>query len=165
MHPGNRRKQIRKVTMKKSILYRLFRIGAFPRRMRPALEQEDIVLLDEGIPGMLITRHVDGPGRRWRHRAEGFSGWLVITGQRLMCQSFGRRQINMAVEDPRIKELCVDIPQEKRLSISFESSVFREGWKGVMEYRFNTEKAQLFYDKLVLLGAQAGRASDAERPG
>jgi hypothetical protein len=49
------------------------------------------------------------------------------------------------------------------LSIAFESSVFREGWQGAIEFRFKTDKAQAFHGVLSGLGAQKapGAASPA----
>lgn len=100
----------------------------------------------------------------YRHRTEGFSGCLVVTKERVVCYTYGKRQINISVEDPRVVNLYVDTPEEQRLCLSFESSNFREGWEGVMELRFKTEKALLFRDTLVSIGAQQGTAADADKP-
>lgn len=150
-----------KIVMKKTILYRLFGIGAVPKKLRCVLDHEGIVVLDEGIGGWFVTQHVNGPGKRYRHRQEGFSGWLVLTNVRFLCYTFGKRQISIFVEDPGIANLYVDSPSEQKLSLSFESSDFREGWQGIIEFRFNTDKAVLFRDALVAIGAQKGAAADA----
>lgn len=147
--------------MKKSLLYRLFGIGGIPKKARPALEAEGIVVADEGVGGWFVMRNVKGPGRRHRQRWEGFTGWLAVTNKRLVCYTFWKRQMNIAVDDPRIAELYVDVPKPDTLSISFEAGVFREGWSGVMEFRFNTEKAEQFRDTLTSLGAQPGTAPEA----
>jgi hypothetical protein len=55
----------------------------------------------------------------------------------------------------------VNATDRQKLSISFESSVFRDGWEGVTEYRFRTDKAVQFQDALMSLGVQKGFASDA----
>lgn len=146
--------------MKKSILFRVLGLGAIPRKLRPLLDAEEIVLADEGMRGWFLTGNVNGPGRRYRHRAEGLSGCLVITKKRILCYSFGKRQINISVDDPKISEFHVDLPRENTLSISFESSAFREGWQGKIELRFRTEKAREFRDALRSLGAQGGSIAD-----
>lgn len=151
--------------MKKPILYRLFGLGAVPKKIRPILEAEGIVVLDEGMGGRFVTKNVKGPGKRYRHRSEGFSGFLAVTKKRVICYTYGKRQINMSVEDHRLSELYVSAPDEETLSISFESSVFREGWEGVIEFRFDTEKAIQFRDALGALGAGQGSAADAGRVG
>lgn len=140
--------------MKKSILYRLFGLGAVPKKLLPVLEREGVLALDEGMGGWFKAAHVDGPGKRYRHRSERFSGCLVVTNERVVCYTYGKRQINISVKDPRMADLHVDVPEERRLTISFESSVFRPGWTGVMEFRFDTEKALLFRDALVAVGAK-----------
>jgi hypothetical protein len=149
--------------MKKSILYRLFGLGAIPVKARPVLEAEEIVVSDEGMSGWLVTRDVTGPGRRYRQRREGFSGCLVITGKRLICFTHGKRQINVSVNDPRLSALVVNAPDDQTLSISFESSLFQEGWQGIIEFRFNTEKAQRFQDVLGALGARKAAPEDGRR--
>jgi hypothetical protein len=124
------------------------------------LESEGIVVADEGIGGWFIAKHVTGPGRRYRKRAEGFSGCLVVTKQRILCYTYGKRQINISVDDPKVSELHVTLPKAETLSIAFESSVFRGDWAGVIEYRFNTERARLFHDTLISIGAR-GSASES----
>lgn len=150
--------------MKKTILYRLFGFGSVPKKIRPVLEQEGFVVLDEGIGGWFVTKNVKGPGRRYRYRTEGFSGCLAVTKVRVICYTYGKRQINISVEDPKIANLYVDTPEEQKLCLSFESSNFREEWEGVIEFRFNTEKALLFRDALITIGAQQGTSADAEKP-
>lgn len=150
--------------MKKTILYRLFGLGSVPRKLRPVLEQEEIVVLDEGMRGRLVMRHVDGPRKRYRHRSEGFSGCLVVTKARVVCYTYSKRQINISADDPRMANLYVDTPAEQELWLSFESSRFREGWQGVIQFRFNTAKALQFRDALLNVGAQQGIAVDANVP-
>lgn len=143
--------------MAKTLLYRVFGIGKIPKKLRPVLGDEGIEVADEGISGWLISRSVDGPGKRFRRRAEGFSGCLVVTKKRIICYSYGRRQINIALDDPRISELIVYPPKPDTLSLAFESSAFHEGWKGLMEFRFRTDLSRKFYTALVTAGAQKGR--------
>jgi hypothetical protein len=127
------------------------------------LEREGVVALDEGIGGWFVTKHVNGPGKRYRHRTEGFSGCLAVTKARVVCYTYGKRQINISVEDPRIAKLYVDTPAAQKLCLSFESSNFREGWQGVIVFRFATDKALSFRDALVAIGAQQGTAADADK--
>lgn len=151
--------------MKKTLPYRLFGLGRIPRQLRPMIESEGIVVADEAIGGWFITKHVNGPGRRYRNRAEGFSGCLVVTKQRIFCNTYWKRQINISVDDPKISALHVSLPKAETLSIAFESSVFRENWAGVIEYRFNTERARLFHDTLISIGARGSASEPPQRPG
>ncbi len=146
---------------KKTIVFRLLGLGAIPKKIRPILDLEEIVVSDEGIGGWFITKNVKGPRKRYINRAEGFSGCLVVTKKRIVCFTYWKRQINISVEDPRLSEIFVNVPKAETLSISFESSVFRDGWAGVIEFRFKTEKAHEFHEVLKSLGAQhQGAAPD-----
>ena len=153
----------KRIQMKKTFLYRLFGLGSVPKKSLTRLEQEGIVVSDEGMGGCFIAKHVNGPGKRYRHRSEGFSGCLVVTKERVICYTYGKRQINIFVEDPKIENLYVDILKEEKLRLSFESSDFREGWNGLIEFRFNTNKAHQFREALIEIGAQQGAAPDADK--
>lgn len=146
--------------MKKALSYRLFGLGGVPRRMRLVLENEGLVVWDEGMRGRFITNDLKAPGRRSIHRSEGFSGWLAITQQRVLCYTYRKRQINISIDEPKLSELYVCTPDPEKLSLSFESSVFREGWQGVVEFRLQTEKALQFADVLGSLGARHGAAEE-----
>jgi hypothetical protein len=82
----------------------------------------------------------------------------------VVCYTYWKRQINIAVEDPKLTMLYVDTPSEHTLCLSFESSNFRDGWQGVIEFWFKTDKALSLRDALVAIGAQRGTAADAEQP-
>jgi hypothetical protein len=150
--------------MKKTFLYRLCGLGSVPKKLHTLLEQEGIVVSDEGMGGCIITKYVNGPGKGYRHRSEGFSGCLVVTQERVICYTYGKRQINISVEDPKIANLYVDMLKEEQLCLSFESSNFREGWNGLIEFRFNTNKAHQFREALIEIGAQQGAAPDTRSP-
>jgi hypothetical protein len=149
--------------MKKSILYKLFGLGRIPKKLRPVLESEGIVVADEGIRGWFKTKHVKGPGKRFIHRTAGISGSLVITEKRIICFTFGKRQINIDFDNPNITKLFADIPEEKTLSIAFEGSDFRDDWSGIIEFLFKTEKARQFLDHMQSKGIQQGTPSDIAR--
>jgi len=144
--------------MSKSLSFRLFGLGGIPKKARPILEAEEILVSDEGMKGRFVARNVKGPGKRYIRKIEGFSGCLVITKKRIVCYSYGKRQIHIAADDPKLSNLYVDMPGTHTLSISFESSLFQQGWEGVIEFRFHTEEAGPFHDLLLSLGAQQGHA-------
>jgi len=143
--------------MNKTLLYRLFGIGSIPKKLRPILQAEGVVVSDEGMAGRFVAQNVKGPGKRYLRRSEGFSGCLVVTKKRVFAYSFGRRQINIGTDDPKVCELFVEVPDGNTLSISFESSAFCEGWQGTMVFKFKTEKANQFADALKAIGVGEGR--------
>jgi len=146
--------------MGKSIFYRVFKLGSIPKELRSVLETEGIVVSDEGIGGWYVTKNLKTSGRRSKYRKEGFSGFLVITKTRVLAYTFKKRQINIAVDDPNISELYAEFISSEKLTLSFETSSFHDDWQGVVELRFNTPKAQEFYDALLDVGIQPGTVSD-----
>ena len=46
--------------MRKALTYRLFGWGAIPKRVRPVLESEGIVVVDEGMRGWFVAKNVKG---------------------------------------------------------------------------------------------------------
>jgi hypothetical protein len=145
--------------MTKSLWYRLFRLGGIPRRRRPELAAEGIVLADEGIPGWLVTRRLRGPGTRYRYRGQGFVGSVVVTRSRVLCFAFGNKLVDVPFSDPRMAALEVAAPAAGRLTIAFEAAAFRDGWKGRMELRLSTPLASRFRDILVSRGAEVVSAA------
>lgn len=146
--------------MKKTILYRLFGFGSIPKKWLPTLQEEGVLVSDEGVSGWLIMKNVRGPGKRYIQRAEGFSGCLVITKKRVLGFTYWKRQINIAIDNPKIYRLIFNCKNNETLSICFESSVFREGWEGEIEFRFKTKKARQFCDSLKSIGAQQVTADE-----
>lgn len=144
--------------MANSLLYRLFRIGGIPGTLRSPLEAEGIVVADEGIGGCYIAHDLSMPGTRSRRRREGFVGFLVLTRQRLVAYGYRRRQINIAVDDPKLSQLCIQLTGPQEIALSFETSAFHDDWRGVVELRFRTGKARRFYDTLIGIGLSEGVA-------
>lgn len=145
--------------MKKSLLYRWFRLGAIPRKLRPVLAAEGIVIDDEGMGGWFIARDVRAPGRRYWHRREYFAGSLVVTSQRILAYTYHKRQINIATDDPMLPRLFVSLPGPGILKISFESADFRDNWHGVLACVFKTDRARAFHEALTSMGVQDGEAA------
>ena len=144
---------------RKTLSYRLFGLGSFSDAARRAMEQEGIVVLDEGMGGWWVTKRVTGPAKHYRHRREGFSGCLAVTKAGVLCYAYKKRQFHFAADDPRIRDLYVDAPADDWLCISFESSHFQKQWRGIMAYHFRTEKASAFLSALLDIGARRGRAA------
>ena len=46
----------------------------------------------------------------------------MVTQKRVLCYTYGKRQINISVDDPRVSELQVALPKAETLSIAFESA-------------------------------------------
>lgn len=139
--------------MGRALLYRLFGLGRIPRRALPNLEQEGIVLLDEGIGGSITFRDFRAPGRRYSWRRSWFTGSLVFTGRRFAAFAFSKAIINVPLGDDRISELRCSLEGDVTLRVDFDPSAFHEDWSGALECRFSTSRARLFLERLDACGA------------
>lgn len=144
--------------MAKALLYQLFGTGSIPAEMRVKLEAEGLVVADEGLRGTWFSKNFKAPGRRSLYKARGFVGFLVVSQKHILAYAFGRPQINLPVDDPRVTHLHSDLMGADRICISFETAHFHSDWQGVIELRYRTEKARTFHDTLLHLGAKQGRA-------
>ena len=137
--------------MGKTFLYRVFGWGKIPKRVRPVLDQEGIVLLEEGIGGSVLFGNFRAPGRRYIRRWSWFTGSLVITGKRFAAFTFYPRFnpiINVPLDDERLGHLHCSLKNPATLRVVFDTSVFREGWSGTIECRFATPKARFFLEQI-----------------
>jgi hypothetical protein len=126
---------------KKSYLYRLFGVGGLPAALRPALEMEGILVIDEGVRGSITYRNFRGFGRYSSYRKNGFSGTIVLTGKRIIGFAFKKRILNVGLTDPRLSQLEIEAEDKNRLKIAFEAGIFHEKAAGRIEYRYRTAHA------------------------
>ena len=146
--------------MAKALLYQLFKTGSIPEGVRAKLEAEGLVAADEGLRGMWFSRHFKAPGRRSLYKSRGFIGFLAISSKRIVAYGNGRQQINLPVDDQRVADLHSELMGEDRICISFETAHFHTDWQGVVEMRFQTDKAKTFHDALLHVGVQSGRMQE-----
>ncbi len=131
--------------MGKTILYKLFKIGSIPNKLRPVLEDEGLVVCDEGVSGSLFMKDFKSPGRRAKYRKELFSGFLTVTQKRVIAQAYWKRVINVPLDHEKFQLIEIGLVNPKCIEFAFESSDFYADWSGRIVLRFNTLKAQDFY--------------------
>lgn len=134
--------------MSKTLFYRFFGLGKVPKSDRAIIEQEGIVLLEEGISGTVRFKNFRAPGKRYSYRVNWFSGSLVITEKHFLGFTTFRIVIGVPLDDPHMKDLYLSMLKDNVISIRFDASVFHEGWQGEIECRYTTPKAPLFYERL-----------------
>ena len=134
--------------MSKTLAYRLFGIGKIPKKILPTLEQEGIVLQDEGISGSVTLRNFRAPGKRYSWRRNWFSGALAITEQRFWGFSRWRPVVSVPLDSPHFNDLEISVEKGDVLRVEFDVSIFHEGWSGTSICRFRTPKALLFLERL-----------------
>ncbi len=136
--------------MGKSIFHKLFGLGKFPKAMAPILESEGIVLQDQGVSGSVTLRKFRAPGRIHSYKKSGLVGSLVITELRFAAFAFSKPLVNLPLADEKLALLDLSVPKRNQLLVKFNAGDFHEGWKGAVEYRFSTELADLFLERLKL---------------
>lgn len=137
--------------MSKTFLYRFFGLGKIPKRMRPIIEEEGIVLIDEGIGGWIKFKNFRAPGRRYRLKYSWFTGSIVFTQKRFAAFTFYpffNPIINLPLEAEQLNKLQCSLKDETTLCVLFDPSDFDENWSGTIECRFSTPQARLFLEQI-----------------
>ncbi|MGK7874456.1 MAG: hypothetical protein AB4426_14460 [Xenococcaceae cyanobacterium] len=134
--------------MGKTLLHRIFGLGKIPKQMLPILEQEGIVLLDEGIGGSITFRNFRAPWKRYGLRRNYFTGSIVLTQKRFAAFQWATPIINVPLENKWLNELHCSLKDEVTLCVLFDPSVFNEDWSGSIEVRFSTPQARKFLELL-----------------
>jgi hypothetical protein len=134
--------------MAKSLLYRLFGIGKIPAQLAVQLKGEGILLLDEGIKGSVTYIDFRMPGRYSNWRRQWYTASIALTKARLMALRFSQTIINVPLVDERIRSMQFSLEESNTLLVAFDPALFHQDWSGKIEYRFRTEQAQVFLDKL-----------------
>jgi hypothetical protein len=134
--------------MGKTLFHRLFGFGKIPKALLPVLQQEGIILLDEGIGGSITFRNFRAPGKRYGLRRSWFTGSIVVTEKRFAAFQYSKPVINVPLDPEWLKMLDCSLKSEETLCVSFDPSHFHEGWSGSIECRFSTPKAQLFLERI-----------------
>jgi hypothetical protein len=136
------------MTIRKSLLYTLFRLGRLPKEALPVLESEGIVLLDEGLRGSVTLRNFRAPGRFHTYKNSIFAGSLTLTEQRFAGFAFSKPLINVPLHDDRLLALEMSVPRDGVLHIRFDPAVFDIQRSGSVECRFHTGNALRYLEHL-----------------
>ncbi len=134
--------------MRKTLLYRLFGLGKIPKRHAPALHQEGVVLIDEGVGGAVTLKNFRAPGKRCSWKQSLFTGCLVLTRKTFAAFAFSKPLVYVPFAHDRFSDLHCRLTDENTLFITFDPSAFHENWSGTVEIRYKTAQAQLIVERL-----------------
>ena len=134
--------------MAKTLLYRLFGVGKIPAQLSGELKSENVILLDEGIPGSVTYLDFRAPGKRSSWRRQWFTGAIALTQTRLVALQYANIGINVPVTDERIRQMRFSKEADDTLLVAFDPALFHNDWSGTIEYRFRSSQAQAFLEKL-----------------
>jgi hypothetical protein len=136
--------------MAKSLLYRLFGVGKFPRQLSAALQSEGIILLDEGISASATYLDFRSPGKYSNWRRSWFTGAIALTRVRLVALQYSNTAINVPVTDERMHSMRFSVEDDATLVVAFDPALFHDDWSGMIEYRFRTSQARAFLKDLTV---------------
>ena len=134
--------------MRKSLLYRLFKLGRVPQKALPALQSEGIVLLEEGLRASVMLKNFRAPGRYHHYKGSFFAGSLVLTEQRFAAFAFSKPMVNIPLHDDRLRALELSVPRDGLLQIEFDPSVFDLQASGSVRLRYRTANAMTYLERL-----------------
>jgi len=138
----------RRLSLAKTLLYRLFGLGKIPEQLMSTLRSEGILAFDEGIKGSITYRDFRAPGKYSAWRRQWFTGSIILTQARLVSVISLSQAIDVPLTDERIRSMRFSVEKAGTLLIAFDPGLFHPGWSGTMEYRFRTEEAEAFGQKL-----------------
>ena len=117
--------------------------------MAPILEQEGVVLYEEGLSGSTTLRNFRAPGRRSSYRKSWFAGSLIVTEIRLAGFAFRRPVLNLPREREHLAKLDCTLENDgSTLRIGFDAADFHDGWTGEIELKFSTDNAPRFLEHM-----------------
>ncbi|MDT4965377.1 MAG: hypothetical protein QOJ64_114 [Acidobacteriota bacterium] len=134
--------------MTKSLLYRVFGVGKIPELLDAQLNEEGILLLDEGIKGSVTYLNFRSPGRYANWRRQWYTASIALTQTRMVGLRFSQLIINVPLADERIRKMDFSLETSGALLVAFDAGLFHQDWSGKIEYRFRTTYGQAFLDKL-----------------
>jgi len=134
--------------MKKALLYRLFGFGKISKKLMGRLENEGIVLVDEGLKGSVTFKDFRAPGKYRSWKRYWHTCIISLTSKNLIGASMSGYCFDVSLTDKRIKEMNFETDKDGTLVVAFDAGLFRNDWSGKLEYRFKTDQAVDFIENL-----------------
>jgi hypothetical protein len=134
--------------MSKTFLYRLFGIGKIPASHKSAIENEGVILADEGFKGTVTYINFRAPGRYSNWKRQWCTASIALTNTRLLAFQYAGLLIDVSLSDARFRLLNFSVEDNGALLVAFDASLFHDDWSGNLEYRFFTPHAPEFLNKL-----------------
>lgn len=134
--------------MKKTLLYKLFKIGKMPAAELSEIQSEGIILFDEGFKGTKTYLNFRSPQRYSNWKRQWFTASIALTGARFLAFQYAGKEIDVPLADARFGGLDFSLEADGALLVAFDASLFHLDWSGNLEYRFYTPLAPDLVDKL-----------------
>lgn len=134
--------------MSKTLLYRLFGLGKMPAAVANQVKEEGVLLFDEGLKGTVTYLDFRGGGRYSNWKRQWYTASIALTQQRLVALRHSQTIINVPLTDERLRRMQFSLEASDTLLVAFDAGLFHPDWSGKIEYRFRTEQAPAFLNKL-----------------
>jgi hypothetical protein len=122
--------------------------GTLPDALRADLVAEGLDQEEEGLLGTVTYRHHRAPHRRSSRRRQWVRAALAITDRRLLVAIRGRPFVNVAWDDPRLREMELSVGDDDRLLIAFDAGLFDERRSGRVELRLSPAHPRLALEQI-----------------
>lgn len=134
--------------MKKTILYRLFKIGKIPASHSSAIRDEGVILADEGFKGTVTYLNFRAPWRYSNWKRQWCTASIALTETRLIAFQYAGLVIDVPFSDARFRRLDLSVEDGGALLVAFDAALFHDDWSGKLEYRFFTPYARELLGRL-----------------
>ena len=133
--------------MAKMICYSLFRLGKIPAKRRKTLENEGILLAEEGIHAWVTFRNYKGPLMFATYRKKWISGSVVLTKKRFAAYCFFSLwpivEIPVTVLPDDHFRVCAN---GELTSVTFDAEHYLPGQHGIVTVQFRSAQAREWLD-------------------
>lgn len=120
---------------------RLFGSGRLPLEGANLIAADPSALVAESLVCSITFVNFRAPGRYSAWRRQWFLGSLAVAKDRLVAYRYRKRLVNVAWDDPRVRQIKFSVPQPGCLLLAHDASLFQPTWSGNIELRFTTADA------------------------
>lgn len=118
-------------------MFKRLRLGRLPAEAEIWVPSATRRIEAESLRASVTMLDLRSPGWACNWRRIWFVGSIAMSDRRIVAYRWNKRLINTDFDDPRFPELEFSA-EGPVLKIAHEAGVYREGWSGVLEYRFRT---------------------------
>ena len=120
---------------------RLIGSGRFPADGYQRIAPDRDASIVESLIVSITFRNFRASGRYSSWRRNWFLGSLAVSKHLVVGYRFQSLLVNVAFDDPRIREIQWSVERDNCLLLAFDASLFQPTWSGELEIRFLTEDA------------------------
>lgn len=129
--------------MSKSILYRLFKIGEIPLRLKQKLLSDGLIHLEEGVRASIAYRNYKSANRYSYRRKVGFIAAVGFSKKLFLATKGNYKFVDIPLDNEKWKYLKIG-QFKKTLSISYDANLFNPEESGEIELRFHVDNIEPF---------------------